>query len=246
MPDDYYSAGLFGDQATARAEEIFSRGRLPVVVGGSGLYIKALCEGLFKEDQTLEEKPEIRKELEDRLATHGIDPLYAELLNVDKESALKYEDKNPRRILRALEYYYLSGIPISKDWQKSAPQKDFNVVYFGIMPDRPALYEKINLRSEIMWNSGLIEETKRVLSMGYSPSLNSLNTVGYKETIDYIDGKLSAPEAIEKIKQNTRRYAKRQMTWFRRNSRIHWLNGPASNTAFIIYQNLTGSHKQFL
>jgi tRNA dimethylallyltransferase len=246
MPDDYYSAGLFGDQASARAEEIFSRGRLPVVVGGSGLYIKAMCEGLFKEDNTPASKTAIRQSLDDKFNNFGIDTLYSELMQVDSKSALKYTDKNPRRIIRALEYYYTTGTPISKEWQDSPAQRNFNVVYFGIMPERPALYEKINLRSEIMWKSGLVEETERVISMGYSPALNSLNTVGYKETIDHLNGKITAIEALEKIKQNTRRYAKRQMTWFRRNSSIHWIEGPPEDTAQIIYKNLARAHKQFL
>ena len=117
-------------------------------------------------------------------------------------------------------------------------KSNLKVFYFGLEFPRNELYERINRRTEIMWNSGLVEEVKEILAMGYSPKLNSLNTVGYKETIAFLNGKMTEKETIEKIKQNTRRYAKRQITWFRKNNKIKWLSGNEKNIAEMILQDL--------
>ncbi len=236
-PDDYYSAGVFGNEAENAALEIIGRSKIPVVAGGSGLYIKALCEGLFEEESEHKGSLGIRQELESELKSNGIDILFDRLKNVDPVSAEKYIDKNPRRVLRALEYYLLSGKPISEA-HISTGQKPFVTYYYGIKTDREALYDRINKRAEIMWASGLIEETKSLMNMGYSPSLNSMNTVGYKECIAYIEGKMPEPEALDKMKQATRNYAKRQMTWFRKIDKINWLEGSPKQIAQQIFRDL--------
>ncbi len=236
-PDEYYSAGLFGNQADVIANQIFSRKKIPVLVGGSGLYIKALCEGLFDEDAS-EIRDSIRKELSDRLTREGSVKLYEELGKVDNDSAKLYSDKNPRRILRALEYFYLTGKPLTKAHSEKKTDKNFKTKYFGIYFEREELYKRINVRAEQMWEMGLIKETEKVLKMGYSPGLNSLNTVGYKECISYINGVLSKDEAIELTKRNTRRYAKRQMTWFRKNKYIEWLSNDSKEIARIIVRSI--------
>ena len=223
-PDEYYSAGLFANQAEYTLTEIFNNNKIPLLVGGSGLYIKALCEGLFTEDINYK-LDNVRENLIIKLNEKGIDELYNELVSVDKASAELYNDKNPRRILRALEYYYSTGIPLSIAQVEKKANKNFKTRYFGIYFDREDLYKRINLRTEIMWESGLVDETQNVLKLGYSPDLNSLNTVGYKECISYLNGVLTKEKAIELTKQNTRRYAKRQLTWFRKNSEIKWING---------------------
>lgn len=222
-PDEYFSAGYFGNVAYKTIDEIFSRGRIPVVVGGSGLYIKALCEGLFDDDSDNSEYSEIRKSLEEKFNNYGIDVLCNELEKVDSASMEKYSDKNPRRIIRALEYFYTNNIPFSKAHQIYDKSRNINPLYFAIDRSRDELYNRINQRTEIMWSSGLVAETENVLNMGYSKELNSLNTVGYKETIQYLEKEISDKRAIELIAQHTRNYAKRQLTWFRKIPNIRFV-----------------------
>lgn len=233
-PDEYYSAGSFGNEAAEVMDRIFGNRKTPVIVGGSGLYIKALCEGFFDEQIDKKEQMEVRGEIEARSEEIGMDKLYLELWKVDPVSAKMYKDKNPKRIVRALEYYELTGVPFSKAHEKNK-QRNFNSVYFGIERDRQELYERINLRAEQMWRGGLIEEINRVLGMGYSKSLNSLNTVGYKEAISFLKGEMAEEDALEKMKRNTRRYAKRQMTWFSRQNDVTWLSGTPKEIAEKIY-----------
>ncbi|MFW5662151.1 MAG: tRNA (adenosine(37)-N6)-dimethylallyltransferase MiaA [Bacteroidota bacterium] len=220
-PDENYSAGRFGEEAYNSFIKIKETGKLPVVVGGSGLYIKALCEGLF--DESGPPCPEIRKMLEERLANEGIDAMYTELEGIDPKSAILFEDKNPRRILRALEYYIINNEPISEAHESSRRKRNLKPLYIGLNFERDDLYERINLRVDKMWQEGIIGETKRVLEMGYSPALNSLNTVGYKEVISRLKNEISEEEALRLIKRNTRRYAKRQLTWFRKYADMNWL-----------------------
>lgn len=224
-PDEPYSAGTFANQALIIASDIIDRGKLPLIVGGSGLYVSALCEGIFSEendDSILIQ----RAKLEKRLSAEGKDQLYEELTKIDPISAQKYTDLNPRRIIRALEYYYATGTPLSAA-HKNTENRDipFTTLFFGIEIDRRTLYERINARCIEMWDTGLLDETERVLSMGYSQELNSLNTVGYKETIKFLKGEFTKEQAIEKMQQSTRNYAKRQLTWFRKNKNITWLSG---------------------
>ncbi|TAL70905.1 MAG: tRNA (adenosine(37)-N6)-dimethylallyltransferase MiaA [Bacteroidetes bacterium] len=223
-PDEYYSAGLFGSQAESVISDLSGKKKIPLIVGGSGLYIKALCEGLFREDLK-NNTSDIRKNITNKLELFGIDVLYDELKKIDVESTNLYFDRNPRRILRALEYFYSTGFPISKAHKEKKDRKTFKTLYFGIHFEREELYKRINTRAELMWENGLESETRKVLKIGYTPELNSLNTVGYKECIAYLNSDISRERAIELTKQNTRRYAKRQMTWFRKINDIKWLNG---------------------
>lgn len=236
-PDEYYSAGVFGKAALETASDIFSRGKLPVVAGGSGLFIKALCDGFFDDDD-YDNDNEIREKLNYRMEIEGRDMLYGELSEIDPDSADRYNDRNPRRILRALEYFYTTGKKFSDAFELTNKQNIFKPIYFGIEYKREELYSRINQRTEIMWKSGLIEETESLLQMGFSPDLNSLNTVGYKECIDFLNKNLTLTEAIEKTQQNTRRYAKRQLTWFRRNTEINWLNPKNGSIGAQIYKLL--------
>ncbi|MDQ1265812.1 MAG: tRNA dimethylallyltransferase [Bacteroidota bacterium] len=236
-PDEYYSAGLFEKQAGLVLNDIFLRNKIPVIVGGSGLYIKALCEGFFDEESVDKNQKEIiRKQLENRLANEGIDSLYSELLKIDSYSAMIYSDKNPRRIIRALEFFELYGSTISNAHKEYQAKKDFKAVYYGIYFDRENLYKRINLRAEWMWNNGLVDEVKDILKIGYKKELNSLNTVGYKEAIGYLDSLLNSEMALNEIQKNTRRYAKRQMTWFNKIDSIRWLDAK-SDVAGIIAQD---------
>ncbi len=224
LPSEQYSAGKFAQESLEVLLDIVQRNKLPIIVGGSGLYIRALCEGIFREGD--QNTTKIRAELDERLATEGKELLYKELHSIDPESASLYSDMNPRRIIRALEYFYANGIPFSRA-HKDNPTPDIPFIphYFGIDLSRDELYRRINERCEIMWNQGLLQETEQILKMGYHEGLNALNTVGYKEAIQYIQGRITATDALKAMQQSTRRYAKRQLTWFRSNTAIQWLHG---------------------
>jgi tRNA dimethylallyltransferase len=229
-PDETYSAGRFGTEATAAVWDIIARDKVPLVVGGSGLYVQALCEGFFR-DENAGDVPAHRQQLKTRLQTEGIDVLYDELTRVDPASAARYNDRNPRRILRALEYFHATGQAFSSAHTALHEQREFRTLYFAPKHDREELYRRINTRTEQMFAGGIIEETEAVLAMGYAPELNSLNTVGYKECIAFLRGDLSREDALRLTQQNTRRYAKRQLTWFRRNDTIHWFDESPKNFA---------------
>ncbi len=218
-PDDYYSAGIFGKQARKIVDEIFSRGALPLVVGGSGFYIKALVDGIFESEVRDEQ---VRQQLDERVREQGLAALYARLQKVDPEYAAKISPNDRQRILRALEVYEVSGKPFSSFHRQKPEAADFEPVFWGLEMERTALYRRINQRVDEMLAKGLIDEVKSLLQRGYDASLNALNTVGYKEVIAYLQERLSYEEMRELIKRNTRRYAKRQGTWFRADKRIQW------------------------
>ena len=218
--NETYTAGEFGKQGRAAIEDIFSRGKQPIVCGGSGLYIRSLIDGLF-DAEIKDEK--IRKDLYDKLKEKGKEFIYNELVEIDKIAASTMIPQNIRRVIRALEVYYSSGKKISELQQKKI-KIDFKTVQFGIFNDRAKLYEKINNRVDQMFTKGLIEEVEWLRDNGYnSHEYNSLNTVGIKEVMAYLDGDLKQEEMKDLIKQNTRRYAKRQITWFGGDKRINWI-----------------------
>lgn len=215
-----YNAGKFGIDGRQRIEDIFRRNKTPIVVGGSGLYIKSLIDGLFESEPV---SPEIREKLNKLLEKKGKDYLYNELLKIDPETALKLKPHFFRRVIRALEVYYQTGEKMS-NLQKNKPEINFDFLQIGLNVERSFLYEKINNRVDTMIKRGLIAEIEKLYKKGYNYiKYNSLNTVGIKEVFQYFEGEFSYNEMIEKIKQNTRRYAKRQMTWFRKDKRIIWI-----------------------
>ncbi|MHB2156239.1 tRNA (adenosine(37)-N6)-dimethylallyltransferase MiaA [Calditrichota bacterium GD2] len=218
-PDEYYSAGLFGKEARTTIANIFARGRVPLVVGGSGFYIKALVDGIFELDAKDEK---IRQQLNERLERDGLRALYDDLKKIDPGYAAKISPNDRQRILRSLEVYFVTGKPFSYFHQQKPEAADFKPVFWGLDMERKALYQRINERVDQMLTEGLLDEVKTLLEKGYSPQLNALNTVGYKEAIAYLQNRLSYEEMAEQIKRNTRRYAKRQLTWFRADQRIQW------------------------
>jgi tRNA dimethylallyltransferase len=212
-PDEDFSAGKFADTAKLLLNQIIESGKIPVIVGGTGFYIKALFEGLSEvDDNESEEAKEIREKYDLILKNEGRDHLYGLLAAIDMESAAKYSDKNPRRIIRALEHFELTGNKFSDTFGSEKPS-EFSPQYYVVNPSREELYKRINDRTDLMFRNGLIKETAAVVEMGYPPTLNSLNTVGYKECISMIFGEIPIERAIELTKQNTRKYAKRQVTW---------------------------------
>ncbi len=219
-PDQFYSAGQYGSDARKVIREIFEKNKIPLVVGGSGLYIKALLEGFFKNDVRDEG---IRKSLQDRLETEGPESLYQELKKVDEASTQKIHPQNSQRLIRALEVYLASGVPLSHLQQKRADPPDFQTIKFGITKDRKQLYRDIDERVDEMFRAGLLQEVSNLLQRGYAKELNSLNSVGYKEVIQYLDGIIDYDTCTELVKRNSRRYAKRQLTWFKADPEIQWM-----------------------
>ena len=219
-PSSDFSAGKFGLDAGKVIAEIVIRGKLPILVGGSGLYVTSALDGLFNGPG---KDPDIRMGLEEQLKTEGLDTLLKTLREVDPLTLDKMKEITPRRVIRALEVYRITGRPISKFQSEENVTPVFEAYRVGLLWDRKELYRRIDDRVDSMVAAGLEKEVKNLVSRGYDRHLNALNTVGYKEVFDFLDGILSHEEMTERIKRNTRRFAKRQMTWFKRDERIHWM-----------------------
>lgn len=220
-PDEDYSAGRYAREARQKAKEILSKGKKVLVVGGSGLYLRAFLDGLVKVPPKDEK---IREALKERAKKEGREALYYLLEKCDPETAEKTHPHNLPRVIRALEIYLLTGQPISYFWKSPPEPAPFKFVIVGLNCPKEILKERISTRVERMLEQGLVQEVEGILQKGYSPSLFSLHSVGYKEIIEYLEGKISYHEAINKIKHNTFLYTKRQLTWFRKDTRIHWFN----------------------
>jgi tRNA dimethylallyltransferase len=220
-PADDFNASKFEQEAEALIKHLNSKNKIPIVVGGSGLYIKALLDGIVEtaaSDETLKnELLELRKQF-------GNEYLYDELKKIDPLTAEKMLPQNWKRVIRALEVFKLTGKSILSHQLDQKKKNEFKYFQFGISWERVTLNKRIEDRVDEMIKLGLVEEVKRILSKGYSKNVNALNTVGYKEIIEHFEGKFSLERAIELIKRNTRRYAKRQMTWFRADKRIKWFD----------------------
>jgi len=234
-PDKGYSAGQFAEDASAVIGDILRRGKVPIVVGGAGLYIRALFDGFSP-------MPKIPIEIRARLQEEGracLPALYERLCEVDSEWAAKIHPTDTQRILRGLEVYEASGKPLSEH-QKVTPTPPIRhkASYFGLHWDRETLYDRINARACLMLENGLIEETASLRDRGYTPDLNALNAFGYREIFQYLNGKTTLDRALADLQQGTRRYAKRQMTFFRRDKRFRWVDGSDDNVATAILQNL--------
>jgi tRNA dimethylallyltransferase len=215
--DEPFSAGEFARQAEARIREILARGRTPLVTGGSTLYLEALLHGLADIPET---SMDTRRALTQRLHTEGAPALYAELVRVDPASAATMDHTKTQRVVRALEVYHDTGRPLSAYHAHVTPPFEPRVVVL----DRPRaeLYDRINRRVDAMLEAGLVEENSALLGAGYSPDLNPLRTIGYREPMAYLRGETSYEEMVQVLKQSSRRYAKRQLTWFRRYPSYRW------------------------
>ena len=237
-----FNAGKFGKLGRIRINEIFSREKTPLVEGGSGLYIKSLIDGFFEEEVG---SKEIREKLYEKLKLKGKEFLYNELKEIDKIAASKMIPQNVRRIIRALEIYYASGKKIS-DLQKDKVKIDFETLQVGLMLDRKYLYQRINERVDDMIKRGLIDEVQRLKDNGFDYiNYNSLNTVGIKEVYLYLAGELNYIDMVELIKQNSRRFAKRQMTWFRKDERINWIEVTDYKSIEVIRNEIDSLFNEF-
>ncbi|MBQ5900045.1 MAG: tRNA (adenosine(37)-N6)-dimethylallyltransferase MiaA [Alistipes sp.] len=213
---DDFNCGAYEVAALKRLDELFAKHNTVVAVGGSGLYIKALCEGM---DDLPEVEPALRSELAERLKSEGLEALAEELRKLDPAFYEVVDRKNPARVLRALEVCISTGKPYSSLRTGEKRQRSFGIVKIGVNMERALLYERIDRRVDIMVEAGLENEARAVYPLRH---LNSLQTVGYREMFDYFDGTITRDEAIELIKRNSRRYAKRQLTWFGRDEEIEW------------------------
>ncbi|MCF8453022.1 MAG: tRNA (adenosine(37)-N6)-dimethylallyltransferase MiaA [Pedobacter sp.] len=221
---DSFSVGDFEKEVINLLKELFKSHDQVVLVGGSGLFINAVCNGF---DELPVASEETRKKLNKLLDEKGIEHLQEKLKKADPVYYAEVDIHNPQRLIRALEVFETSGKPFSSFRTNIPKKRNFNIIKLAISPNREKLYEQINLRVDQMLENGLLEEVEGLKEHRH---LNALNTVGYSEVFEYFDGKLSEEEAIDKIKQNTRRFAKRQLTWFKKSEDIHWFDPQGSGS----------------
>lgn len=244
-PDEEYSVAMFQESATQLISSINRRGGLPFIVGGTGLYIESVTHR-FQFSQATQD-PELRERLQRLADTEGVDALHARLADVDPVTAERLHPNDVKRVIRALEIYESTGYKMS-DFQLRAQHSPYELVMIGLTMDRAILYERINRRVELMIEAGLIEEVRGLLDKGYDASLVSMQGLGYKELIPYLYGEITLEKAINDIKQRTRHFAKRQLSWFRRMPEIQWfdMTDPAcqANSVETIKQILAGKFQQ--
>ena len=225
---DNYNASMFETEALDALEKIFRRSDTAVIAGGSGLYLRALCDGI---DDIPPVDPLIRTELQERMKKEGLESLRFELKKLDPEAYASMDLKNPNRILKALEISMTTGKPYSGFLRHGKKDRDFHILKVGLNMNRGALYERIDKRVDEMIRNGLLDEVKAC--MPYRDR-NALKTVGYKELFDHLDGKTELKEAIRLIKRNTRRFARRQITWFNADPEIRWFE-PGQTDEILSY-----------
>jgi len=229
-PDETMTAGEFQKLAREIIKDIHSRGKVPFLVGGTGLYIRSVIRDIVFPPKVNEY---YRKFIKDRINREGLGSVYNELCKIDPVAAGKISFNDEIRITRALEVYYATGTPISfyrKGIDVDYPE--YEVIYLVLNPPRDILYRRIEERVDKMIQLGLVEETRHLLDMGYSPELSSLQTLGYREIIKYLKGMYDLESAVEEIKKETRRYAKRQSTWFRNEIRVRLITYEEAEDVF--------------
>ena len=213
-----YSVGDFETDALKKLKELFKNKDVVIMVGGSGLYVDAVVDGL---DEFPQVEPKIRAQLNGRLKNEGIESLQKQLKRLDKIYYQKVDIENPHRLIRALEICIGTGKPYSSYLNQERSPRDFKTIYIGLEANREVIYDRINQRVDLMMEEGLLKEVEPLFQ---HRSLNALQTVGYKELFNFLDDKWSLDFAISEIKKNTRRFAKRQLTWYRKNPNIFWVN----------------------
>ncbi len=225
---DYYSAARYEEEALGIIEKLFKQHETVVLTGGSMMYIDAICKGI---DNIPTIDAETREMMLQRYESEGLETLCSELKLLDPEYYKIVDLKNPKRVIHALEICYMTGKTYTSFRTQKKKDRSFHIIKIGLTRDRNELYERINHRVDVMMDEGLLEEARAVYPYR---TLNSLNTVGYKELFNYLDGSWELPFAIEKIKQNSRIYSRKQMTWFKRDEEIHWFH-PDQETEIIEY-----------
>lgn len=226
--DDYYSASLFEQQVLQLLDQLFQTSDYALLSGGSMMYIDAVCDGI-DDIPTIDD--ETRRRMKQRLADEGLETLCEELRRLDPEYYEIVDRQNPRRVVHALEICTMTGKTYTSFRRRERRERPFAIVKIALNRPREELYERINSRVDQMMGEGLLEEVR---SLYPRKELNALNTVGYKELFDYIDGRWTLEEAVERIKGNTRRYARKQLTWYKKDDRIRWFH-PNDKETIIDY-----------
>ena len=226
--NDYYSASLFEQQTMEILEREFAKSDFALMAGGSMMYIDAVCDGI-DDIPTVDDKT--RETLKARLAAEGLEPLVEELKKLDPEYYEIVDKQNPRRVVHGLEICLMTGKTYTSFRKREKKQRPFNIVKIGLNREREELYNRINQRVDQMMAEGLLEEAKSLYPMRH---MNALNTVGYKEMFAYLDGTWTLEEAVERIKGNTRRYARKQLTWYKKDEQIRWFH-PNEKDKIISY-----------
>ena len=227
-PDEEFHVVKFQEMAKKALEEIYAKGKVPIVVGGTGFYIQALLYDIdFTENDA---DTSYRQELEELAAKHGPDHLHEMLSQVDSVSADTIHANNVKRVIRALEFYHQTGNKISEhNEQEREKESPYDFCYFVLTDERERLYDRINFRIDEMLEEGLVDEVKALKDKGYTRDMVSMQGLGYKEILDYLNGECTLEEAIYILKRDTRHFAKRQLTWFRRERDVIWIDKCALN-----------------
>lgn len=226
--DDYYSASLFEQQVLQLLDQLFQTSDYALLTGGSMMYIDAVCDGI-DDIPTIDE--ETRRLMKQRLADEGLEALCEELRRLDPEYYEIVDRQNPRRVVHALEICTMTGKTYTSFRRRERRQRPFGIVKIALNRPREELYERINRRVDQMMSDGLLDEAR---ALYHKKELNALNTVGYKELFDYLDGRWPLEEAVERIKGNTRRYARKQLTWYKKDEQIRWFH-PDDKQSIIDY-----------
>ena len=222
-PSEAFNVVVFQQKAKAAMDDIYSRGKTPIIVGGTGFYIQAILNDIEFDEN--EQSTEIREKYEHLLQEQGEDVLHQELAKVDEQAAAEIHPHNSKRVIRALEYFEQTGQKISEHNQEQrAKQSPYDFRYFVLNDDRGNLYKRIDERVDKMIADGLIDEVKGLHEDGYTKDMVSMQGLGYKEILEYLDGECSLEDAVCRIKRDTRHFAKRQVTWFKRERDVIWVN----------------------
>lgn len=220
-PNTDYSVADFVQDAKKCIDDILRRGKLPVLCGGTGLYIDSVVSGVEFSEEKRDDG--YRQFLKNMAESEGVDAVHRLLAEIDPIEAEKVHPNNIKRVIRALEICKTTGMTKTEADKLALRQSPYDAEYFGLDMDREVLYDRINRRVDIMMEQGLLSEVEELLKMNIRRDSTAMQAIGYKELVAYIDGKCSLDEAVEKIKQESRRYAKRQLTWFKRNKNIKWI-----------------------
>lgn len=236
-PDQEFSVALYKEMASKIIKEIHERGHMPILTGGTGLYVNSIIN-IMDFSSTADWR--LREELKEQAKMYGNEYLYNKLREIDPITSAKLHPNDIRRIIRALEVYKLTGKPISyyQLTTQNRPNPDYDVLMIGLTMDREKLYNRIEARVDKMIRAGLVDEVRWLCEKGYKDNMIAMQGLGYKEIIRYLDGQCTLEEAINTLKRNTRRYAKRQLTWFRRDKRIHWIYVDQFNSKEEIIKNI--------
>lgn len=222
-PAEEFNIYVFKKMALEAMEEIYNKGKIPIIAGGTGFYIQSLLYDIEFSEENGDKT--YRHMLEKKAETEGVTAIHNMLRQVDSKSADDIHENNLKRVIRALEYYHETGQKISEhNEQQREKESPYNFRYYVLNMDRDRLYERINLRVDIMLENGLVEEVEKLKAMGFDKKLVSQQGIGYKEIRDYVDGMCTYDEAVDTLKKNTRHFAKRQLTWFKREQQVKWLN----------------------